>query len=89
MHSVNTLYKASSTEDAFVFGDDTVRFMRYPGRSHRRHQRRLTGDLSHALSQHLYEARNAADGFQGTTPCNSCGTWETATDGISNGLKGI
>ena len=45
----------------------------------------------HSIST-LYEARNAEDGFQGMTPCNSCGTWEAVTDdavtdGISNGSQ--
>ena len=42
----------------------------------------------HSIST-LYEARNAEDGFQGMTPCNSCGTWEAVTDGIRNGLQAI
>ena len=45
--------------------------------------------MSHALSQHLYEASNAEDGFPGTTPCNSRGTWDAAADGISDGLQVI
>ena len=89
MHSVNTLYEASSTEDAFDFGDDTVQFMRYPGRSHRRHQQRLTGDWSYTLRQHLYEAGNAEDGVWEMTLCNTCSTQDAATDGISDGLQVI
>ena len=42
----------------------------------------------HSVST-VYEARNAEDGFQGMTPCNSCGTWEAAADGISDGLQVI
>ena len=54
---------------------------------HRRHQQRLTGDLSHVLSQHRYEAGNAEDGVWEMTLCNPCSNRDAATDGISDGLQ--
>ena len=66
--------------------------MRYLGGSNRRHQQRLTYDVSHALelSQHLYEAGNDDDSFQEMRIlCTPCSTWDAAADGISDGLQVI
>ena len=67
-----------------------MQFMRYLGGSNRRHQQRLTDDVSHALelSQHLYEAGNDDDSFQEMRIlCTPCSTWDAAADGISDGLQ--
>ena len=85
MHSVSICTKPVSLKMAFR--GDTVQFMRYPGGSHRRHQRRLEGEESQALIQHLYEAGNAKDDLQEMCLSSSHSTWGGINSGKNDGSQ--